>query len=72
MGANVNVTNPTRKKRILASPPVVWSRMELEVHKRDRMPLNARYFDDRGRLARTMAFSSFQTMGGRPAGQVER
>lgn len=45
--------------------PVVWSRMELEVRKRDRMPLNTRYFDDRDRLARTMVFSNFQTMGGR-------
>jgi outer membrane lipoprotein-sorting protein len=45
--------------------PVVWSRMELEVRQRDRMPLNARYFDDRGNLARTMVFSQFQTMDGR-------
>ncbi len=45
--------------------PVVWSRVELEVRKRDRMPLRMRYFDDRGRLARTMAFSNFRTMGGR-------
>jgi outer membrane lipoprotein-sorting protein len=45
--------------------PVVWSRMELVVRTRDRMPLTARYFDDRDRLARTMVFSNFQTMGGR-------
>jgi hypothetical protein len=49
----------------LPEAPVVWSRMELDVRKRDRMPLRARYFDDRGRLARTMVFSDFRTMGGR-------
>jgi hypothetical protein len=45
--------------------PVVWSRVELEVRKRDRMPVRARYFDDRGRLARTMVFADFRTLGGR-------
>jgi hypothetical protein len=45
--------------------PVVWSRVELEVRKRDRMPLRSRYFDDRDQLARTMEFSGFRTMGGR-------
>jgi hypothetical protein len=49
----------------LPEAPVVWSRVELEVRKRDRMPLRTRFFDDRGRLARTMVFSSFRTMGGR-------
>jgi hypothetical protein len=45
--------------------PVVWSRIELHVRKRDRMPLRALYYDDRGELARTMRFSNFRTMGGR-------
>jgi hypothetical protein len=45
--------------------PVVWSRVELDVRQRDRMPLRGRYFDDRGRLARTMSFGNFQKMGGR-------
>jgi hypothetical protein len=45
--------------------PVVWSRIELEVRRRDRMPLRSRYYDDRGGLARTMRFSDFRTMGGR-------
>jgi hypothetical protein len=45
--------------------PVVWSRVELEVRKSDRMPLRTRYFDDRDRLARTMTFGNFRTMGGR-------
>ncbi len=45
--------------------PVVWSRLELEVRKNDRMPIRTRYYDDRGRLARTMRFDNFRTMGGR-------
>ncbi len=49
----------------LPEAPVVWGRVELEVRKDDRMPLRARYFDDRGELARTMVFARFRTMGGR-------
>jgi hypothetical protein len=49
----------------LPEAPVVWSRLELEVRKDDRMPLAIRYFDDRGDLARTMEFSGFREMGGR-------
>jgi hypothetical protein len=49
----------------LPEAPVVWGRLELEVRKRDRMPLESRYFDDRGELARTMTFSDFRTMDGR-------
>jgi hypothetical protein len=49
----------------LPEAPVVWSRVDLVVRRSDRMPLRARYFDDRGRLARTMEFANFRTMGGR-------
>jgi len=49
----------------LPEAPVVWGRVELEVRRADRMPLRARYFDDRGELARTMTFSNFHTMDGR-------
>jgi len=49
----------------LPEAPVVWGRLELDVRKSDRMPLESRYFDDRGELARTMTFSDFRTMGGR-------
>jgi hypothetical protein len=45
--------------------PVVWSRLELEVRKDNRMPVRMRYFDDRGRLARTMYFRNYRTLGGR-------
>jgi hypothetical protein len=49
----------------LPEAPVVWGRLEVEVRRSDRMPLRIRYFDDRDRLARTMEFSRFRTMGGR-------
>jgi outer membrane lipoprotein-sorting protein len=44
---------------------VVWGRIEERVRKSDLMPLWARYYDDRGELARTLTFSDFQMMGGR-------
>ncbi len=49
----------------LPEAPVVWESVELEVRKDDRMPIEMRYFDDRGEVARTMHFSNFQTMDGR-------
>ena len=44
---------------------VVWGRIEERVRKADLMPVWARYYDDRGELARTLTFSDFKTMGGR-------
>jgi len=44
---------------------VVWGRIEERVRKADLMPLWARYYDDRGELARTITFSDFRVMGGR-------
>ena len=44
---------------------VVWGRIEEQVRKDDLMPVWARYYDDRGELARTMTFRDFQVMGGR-------
>ncbi len=49
----------------LPEAPVVWGRLELEVRKSDRMPLESRYSDDRGELARAMTFSDFRTIDGR-------
>jgi outer membrane lipoprotein-sorting protein len=45
--------------------PVVWGRIEYRVRKRDKMPLWARYYDEDGRLARTLAFGDFRRMGER-------
>ena len=44
---------------------VVWGKIEYRVRQRDFMPLQARYFDEEGELARTLAFSDFRRMGGR-------
>ncbi|UCF40161.1 MAG: outer membrane lipoprotein-sorting protein [Gemmatimonadota bacterium] len=44
---------------------VVWGRIEERVRQDDLMPLWARYYDDRGELARTMVFDDFRVMGGR-------
>jgi outer membrane lipoprotein-sorting protein len=44
---------------------VVWGKVVLQVRKRDRMPTWSRYYDDRGRLERTLTMSDFEVMGGR-------
>jgi outer membrane lipoprotein-sorting protein len=41
-----------------------WARIELLVSD-DRLPLEERHFDRKGRLARTMAFDDVRTLGGR-------
>jgi len=45
--------------------PVVWGRIEEQIRKADDMPVWARYYDERGALARTLTFSDYQRMGGR-------
>ncbi len=44
---------------------VVWGRIEEQVRQVDMMPVWARYYDDRGELARTLTFEEFKVMGGR-------
>ena len=45
--------------------PVVWGRIEEQIRKGDYMPVWARYYDERGALARTLTFSDYARMGGR-------
>jgi hypothetical protein len=45
--------------------PVVWGRIEEQVRQDDYMPTWARYYDDRGELARTMRFEDVRRLGGR-------
>lgn len=45
--------------------PVVWGKITMQVRKRDKMPTWMRYYDERGRLERTMTLSDFRVMGGR-------
>ncbi|MDH4046172.1 MAG: outer membrane lipoprotein-sorting protein [Gemmatimonadota bacterium] len=44
---------------------VVWGRIEEQIRQADDMPVWARYYDERGALARSIAFSDFRRMGGR-------
>jgi outer membrane lipoprotein-sorting protein len=44
---------------------VVWGKIVEEARKRDLMPLWAKYYDDDGKLVRTLTFSDFRSMGGR-------
>ncbi len=44
---------------------VVWGRVEEQVRKEDTMPTWVRYYDDEGKLARTMTFADYKQMGGR-------
>jgi hypothetical protein len=44
---------------------VVWGKVVEQVRKQDLMPLWGRYYDDAGRLVRTMTFADFKMMGGR-------
>jgi len=44
---------------------VVWGRIEQQVRTADLMPVWARYYDERGNLARTITFSNFTRLGGR-------
>ncbi|MEZ4458107.1 MAG: outer membrane lipoprotein-sorting protein, partial [Gemmatimonadales bacterium] len=45
--------------------PVVWGRIEMEVRQADTLPVVARYFDDAGRLSRTMTYDRYRRLGGR-------
>lgn len=53
---------------------VVWGKIEEQIRKDDLMPVWARFYDDRGNLARTMISSDYRLMGERlvPARTVVR
>ncbi|MCB1749009.1 MAG: outer membrane lipoprotein-sorting protein [Gammaproteobacteria bacterium] len=44
---------------------VVWGRIEIWVRRDDFLPLAQDYFDERGRLVRTLRFSDVRMVGGR-------
>jgi hypothetical protein len=44
---------------------VVWGKIEEQVRQSDLMPTWGRYYDERGRLTRTITFSDYRRMGGR-------
>jgi len=45
--------------------PVVWARIDIEADLDLRVPLTARYYDEDGRLARTITFKDMKKLGGR-------
>lgn len=44
---------------------VVWGHLVMQVRQADLMPVWERYYDDGGKLARTITFSNYKKMGGR-------
>ncbi len=55
------------KLQLLPKPnaPVVWGKILYWVRKADSLPQQVEYFDERGKLMRTMVMSAFRVMGGR-------
>ncbi len=55
------------KLQLLPKPnaPVVWGKLIYWVRKEDNLPSHVEYFDEKGKLMRTMIMSDFKIMGGR-------
>ena len=53
--------------RLLPKPgaPVVWGKIVHWARKSDSLPVRQEYFDEKGKLVRTLTFSSFQKMDDR-------
>jgi len=45
--------------------PVVWGKLLYRVRQKDGLSARVEYFDERGKLMRTMVFSEYKQMGGR-------
>ncbi|MGH9324066.1 MAG: outer membrane lipoprotein-sorting protein, partial [Vicinamibacteria bacterium] len=48
-----------------AEAAVVWGRIDYRVRKKDLMPVWAHYYDEDGKLMRTLTFEDFQNVSGR-------
>jgi outer membrane lipoprotein-sorting protein len=55
------------KLQLLPKPnaPVVWGKLLYWVRKTDDLPAHVEYFDEKGKLMRTMIMSDYRMMGGR-------
>ncbi len=55
------------KLQLIPKPnaPVVWGKIIYWVRKDDSLPSQMEYFDEKGKLVRTMVMSDFKVMGGR-------
>lgn len=60
-------TAETWKVRVDAKPDVIglWNRVDMIFSKKDRMPLQAQFYDRKDRLSRTMRFEDIKTITGR-------
>lgn len=45
--------------------PVVWGKLEYVIRQNDRIPLEQRYYDERGALIKRMIFGDVRSLGGR-------
>ena len=45
--------------------PTVWSRIIIEIRRRDLMPLRQFYYDEKGRKMRRLEFGDIKVLGGR-------
>jgi hypothetical protein len=48
-----------------ADAAVVWGKVVFTVSQRETMPIDSKYYDEKGNLVRTMYFSDYKTMSGR-------
>ncbi len=58
---------PCWKLRLVPRPdaPVVWGKLYYWVRKQDNLPARVEFYDEKGKLIRTMHFLEFKHMGGR-------
>ena len=45
--------------------PVVWGKVVFKIRASDAMPIETKYYNERGKLDRTLSFSKIKKMGGR-------
>jgi hypothetical protein len=45
--------------------PVVWGKLELLIRKSDALPRKEEYYDEKGRLQKSLGFDDFRNLGDR-------
>jgi outer membrane lipoprotein-sorting protein len=72
----VDTGAPADRVVLLCTPKenaaVVWGKLVVSVRRADLMPLSIVYYDEHGKLARTLTFSDVTRMGGREIPAVTR
>ncbi len=58
---------PCFKLKLIPKPdaPVVWGKLLYWVRQKDYLPAKVEYFDEKGKLMRTMEFDTYRSIGGR-------